>query len=308
MKRAVSLIFLMLPLFVFANNVSDINIVFTGDIQGHLKPEFATYMNPSFPPVLGNAASFIPFVRKERALDNNLIVISNGNIFTDNPYASIEKIEKIKKFLNDVHYDFINFGVYDIMMGNSTLKYMANKFPFVSSNAVLQGVPLKQYEIIERNGIRIGIFGLVSEYTKLFNQSKYWNEMDIANELKTAKKMVSVLKAQNVDIILAVTDIGEERDRYIAENVKGIDFILGGFNGKGYNKPIEDKNTHTVIFRTYGKMGSIGLFHIYYDKKKKSIVGYKGEAKTLFDYEFPISDSILNAYRFRKINGKWISE
>ncbi|NIA23482.1 MAG: hypothetical protein GWP03_04930 [Proteobacteria bacterium] len=306
MKRILFLL-LFLPLFIFADNISDISIIFTGDIQGHLKPEYATYMNPSFPPTIGNAASFIPFLKKERLKDSNLIVISNGNIFTDNAFQPIEKTEKVTKFLKDVGYDFINFGVYDISVGPD-LKPIVGDFPYVSSNAIFRDFPIKQYEIIERNGVKIGIFGLVSEYLKLFNQGKYWDDVDIENELGAAKRMVSILKAHNVDIIIAVTDIGDQRDRYIAENVNGIDFILGGFNGRGIDKPIEDKKTHTVIFRTYGKMGSIALFHIYYDKERKSIVGYKGEAKTLFDYESPISDSILNAYRFKKINGKWISE
>jgi len=306
MKR-ILVLFLFLPLFVFADSISDISIVFTGDIQGHLKPEYATYMNPSFPPTIGNAASFIPFVNEEREKDSSLILISNGNIFTDNPFYPVEKTEKIRKFLKDVNYDFINFGVYDISMGTD-LKSIVGEFPYVSSNAIFADFPIKQYEIIERKGIKIGIFGLVSQYLKLFNQSKYWDKIDIENELESARRMVSILKAHNVDIIIAVTDIGDQRDKYIAENVNGIDFILGGFNGRGIDKPIEDKKTHTVIFRTYGKMGSIALFHIYYDKEKKSIVGYSEEAKTLFDYEFPISDSMLNAYRFRKINGKWISE
>ncbi len=307
MKKLIVLIFLF-PLIISAKNITDLEIVFTGDIQGHLKPEYATYMNPAFPPTIGNAASFIPFMVKERKANPNLILVSNGNIYTDNAFHPVEKFQKVEQFLRDVNYDFINFGVYDVTMGGANLEELSNEFPIVSSNVTFKDFPVRQYMIIERNGIKIGIFGLMSEYAKLFNESKYWNDFDVENELNAAERMVNVLKSKGADIIIAVTDIGDQRDKYIGENVKGIDFILGGFNGRGIEKPIEDSNTHCVIFRTYGKMGSIALFHIYFDRKSKSVVGYKGEAKTLFDYEFPISDSILKAYRFRKINGKWISE
>jgi 5'-nucleotidase len=305
--KKILFIFFLCPFLLISSDVEEIRIIFTGDIQGYLKPEYATYMNPAFPPTIGNAGAFLNYLNKVRQ-HSNPILISNGNIYTDNAFTFREKREKVEKFLDDVNYDFINFGVFDVMMLDKDFKATANKYKIISSNATFNDFPIFQYRIIEYKGIKIGIFGLVSEYAKLYNQSKYWDKFNIENELDAAQRMVNILRMKKADLIIAVTDIGDDRDKYLAQHINGIDLIIGGFLGRGIDKPFENPTTHTIVFRTYGNMGNIALINIFYDKEKESIVKYEAVSKTLFDYEFPISDSIIDVYEFKKINEKWISE
>ena len=93
--------------------------------------------------------------------------------------------------------------------------------------------PLPGSRILERAGLRIGVFGvmvpMVTERMKTRAASAYlWDP-----PLETAAEVVAELRPK-VDVLIALTHIGHREDLRLAERVPGIDIIFGG-------------HSHTVI-------------------------------------------------------------
>lgn len=60
----------------------------------------------------------------------------------------------------------------------------------------------KPYTIIERDGIRMGIFGMIDGILRPVHHFVHWFFDDT---IETAKRVVKGLKAENVDIIVCIS-------------------------------------------------------------------------------------------------------
>ncbi|MDD4836286.1 MAG: 5'-nucleotidase C-terminal domain-containing protein [Dethiosulfovibrio sp.] len=77
------------------------------------------------------------------------------------------------------------------------------------------------------NGLKVGFFGLLC--TELDSLTSPGPDVKAGQDLvAVSKKMVEDLKADGCDVIIALTHIGIEADRLVAQSVKGIHAILGG--------------------------------------------------------------------------------
>lgn len=105
--------------------------------------------------------------------------------------------------------------------------------------------------LIERNGLRIGVFGvmvpMVTERMATQAASAYlWD-----NPITAARRIIDGLE---VDRIIALTHIGIQQDRAFAVDCPEIDIILGGHSHTVLERP--EKVGKTLIFQT----GSHGRF------------------------------------------------
>ena len=85
----------------------------------------------------------------------------------------------------------------------------------------------REYAIIEKHGIKVGIFGVMSsEYYGLVNQNSS-KGVKLMPTIKIARRLIELLRPQ-VDLVVAITHVGVEEDSMIAINVTGLDVIIGG--------------------------------------------------------------------------------
>ena len=98
-----------------------------------------------------------------------------------------------------------------------------------------QGI-IKEYHILERNGLKIGIFGLIGIDADEVAPGK--TPLEFPNYIKSARKTVKTLrKKENVDIVICLSHSGLELDEEgnwkgedikLAQKLKGIDVIISG--------------------------------------------------------------------------------
>jgi len=97
---------------------------------------------------------------------------------------------------------------------------------------------LHPFIVLERNGRKIGIVGLITEETPLkaspgpgirFNDAK-----------KALEAAIEKLAAEDVHIIIALTHLGLEEDRLLARAVDGVDIIVGG-------------HSHSLLSNSHGR-------------------------------------------------------
>ncbi|MBK9303731.1 MAG: bifunctional metallophosphatase/5'-nucleotidase [bacterium] len=154
-----------------------LHLIWTNDVHGHIAPEPARFMNPSFPPPLGGGASlanYLAGVRAEAAAaGEDVLVVDVGDFFQGTPVGSKTKGDAVMAYFEQLRYDVIVPGNHDFDMGRDNTERLANgtRIPFVCANLrdaadgelVDWCVPTL---MLERAGLKIGVIGVITTGTE----------------------------------------------------------------------------------------------------------------------------------------------
>lgn len=319
--------------FLFAEDLL-LDIMFTNDIHGGIDRYPATFMNPDFPPILGgggSAATYIKGVRKlSKTGTRDNLLLDAGDFFQGHPVGTMSEGRAVITYMNMIGYDFMAIGNHEFDLGEDVLIKTLEmaEFPILSCNIVKKGtnelvdyaVP---YKIIEKLGLRIGVIGLTTTDTEQMSFPDNIKNVDFLPAKEQVQKYVNIVKEKNVDLVIVIGHLGlpynpqpvydsrysnpdkEKKERRwgydaqeIAHEVEGIDILFGGHMHKGFKKPWEDPDTHTMVFQGYAYGSNVGHVTIKIDKKTKTISGYESPAinegvlVTMFEDEF-IPDQVI---------------
>ncbi|MDY6787244.1 MAG: hypothetical protein SVK54_03890 [candidate division WOR-3 bacterium] len=300
MNKKTILLLAVLSAFLIVSGRSII-LLHTNDIMDVFDPRGATFINPDFPPKLGGVYSFATAVEWERkkAEKNGdiLLLTDSGNFSVKYLKEDSVSMERPVAVFNYLGYDIINLGIDEISSGPRFVQRNIKRLnmPVLLSNISFPGYPLnvKDYHIFDIEGVRIGVFGLTTEYAVFDLKRHVLEQADIDREIATARRVVNLLKKNRCHIIIGLTSIGFEHDRKLADTVEGIDVILGGYEGRGMREPYETPVNHTVIFKGYGELSSYEKIVLELDELNY-IKGYSGESVTLFEDAFPPDPELKN--------------
>jgi len=129
------------------------------------------------------------------------------------------------------------------------------KFPYLSSNTELEGTA--PCSIAEVGGVKIAFIGVLTpDKTASMADPYKIEDLKIKNPLEAVRKSVEKVKAEGADNIIVISHLGLERnghhnplhitDKELAENVPGIDLIMGGHTHTPTHEKIEVKGTRIV--------------------------------------------------------------
>lgn len=277
---------------------SEILVFHTNDIHAGFTPTVARWMNPDFPPPLGRGASLSTLISKEREEYPHLLLFDAGNFMPETFLPEDIDWKKNIEMMKFLSYDAVALGISELSYGVDILDSLSriSKIPFLSANLKTEDKDygfIKPYTIFEREGTRIGVFGLISELTPLMVSREIRGEFIVRSEIETARKIVDKLQEEGVDIIIALTSIGFEKDKKLAREIQGIDIIIGGYTGWALYEPYEDPVTHTLIVRLYPDFSSVGRFILKVDPETKKISDYDYETITLLSEEYPVDPNFI---------------
>jgi 2',3'-cyclic-nucleotide 2'-phosphodiesterase (5'-nucleotidase family) len=279
-------------------------IIHTNDIHGGIAPTDAFWMNPDFPPPIGNAPAAVTVINEIRAEAKQknipVITLDAGDWFKGTPVGDFTYGRAVMDFLNYVHEDAMTIGNHDFDFGIDTLKSLIrmSNAPVLCANFVKKGtdsVPdfLTPYMIIERDGLKIGIFGLITHYLAGMVSPDIMAKFDVLKHYVGAASSIAALRSQGADIIIGLTHIGFTHDERLADSVPGIDVIIGGHSHTGLTAPVEMPRYHTIICQAYSHLTAVGLLKLKIDKVTKRITSYDGELIDLYGEEFPLDQTYL---------------
>lgn len=218
---------------------------------------------------LENAARLATLIKQARnEAENNgqhVLLLDAGDVFTGTLYFTKYEGLADAQFMNLIGYQAMTLGNHEFDKGPEGLaKFLQEiQFPVVAANInfgddptlkdfvsaeIVEGQAIQRGHIypaiiLEIGGKRVGLFGLTTEETKAI--SSPGEHITFLPAIDTARQMVDALKAKNVDFIIALTHIGYSEDVKLAENVSGIDVIVGGHSHTKLDTP-------TVIERNDG--------------------------------------------------------
>lgn len=179
------------------SNAKKITILHTNDQHSRIEP-FETSENPKYSNKGGFArrAALIDKIRKE---EPNVLLLDAGDIFQGTPYFNFFGGELEFKLMSKMGYEASTMGNHDFDNGlagfEKQLKY-AN-FDFICSNydftnTILDG-RTKKYKIINKGGVKIGIFGLGIDPVGLISKENYL-ETKYLDPVEISQEMTRILK------------------------------------------------------------------------------------------------------------------
>ena len=320
MKKIFSLIILTLiisSIQILQAEELTLDILFTNDIHGGIDRYPATYMNPSFPPIIGgggSSATYIKSVRKKADLttrDNFLF--DAGDFFQGHPIGTVTDGRAVIQYMNEIDYDLSVVGNHEYDVGEERLieSYKLAKFPILSCNIINKKTGklvdyVTPYLIFEKLGMKIGVIGVTTTDTEKMSFPEHIKNIKFLSAKTSLEKYIKIVKEKGADIVIVVAHFGlpyapepayqrryvknknQSPIRYwgydaqeIAHEVEGIDLIFGGHMHKGFKEPWEDPITHTLVMQGYAYGSSIGHVIIKIDSETKSICGW--ESPTIRD-------------------------
>ena len=303
-----NILFLLFICFLFPSKEKKaINILTTNDIHGMLGEQDATFINPNFPPKIIGSSGFYKYVKdlEKNSSKNNILIFDGGNFFQGHPLGIIDSGKTIIKWMNKTGYDAIVPGKYDFIFGYKNLLSLSKiaDFPFLASNIIYKDTRknrvglskvqvdrypnvFEPYEIIDIDGIRIGILGIIPSKLSEFVLDSNILDLELLSEISSINKWVPIIKEQNVDAIILLSSLGVPWDRekiyndfinkysqvkdlndYKCNNsvelsffTDEIDIIVSGGENKGYDTPLYNGYSHARIFQNYGNFTEFAHF------------------------------------------------
>lgn len=270
-----------LSLQSFGSSTKHITILHTNDVHSHIDPFGPEDGRNANKGGVARRASLIEAIRQENP---NTILLDAGDIFQGTPYFNYYGGEVEFKLMSMLKYDLATIGNHDFDNGieglaaqlpHADFKFVSANYDF--SNTIMDG-HVEPYKILEKNGVKIGVFGLGIELAGLVDKNMY-KETKYLDPVEITQDMTRILKEKDCDLIIGLSHIGyyygedssKISDLTLAKKTKDIDLIIGGHTHSFLKKPtvvqnVEGKNMLVNQVGCYGLM--LGRIDFYLDSNK----------------------------------------
>ncbi|MBN1243341.1 MAG: bifunctional metallophosphatase/5'-nucleotidase [Spirochaetales bacterium] len=254
------------PFEKYAEEPLVITFIETTDIHGSAFPYNFITAKPSDT----SLAQIATIVKAERAKPGNeVVLLENGDSLQGQPpvyYYNFEKIDVPHmwgEMLNFMDFDAVSVGNHDIEAGHAVYDklYAELDADVVTANAVKpDGTPyFKPYTIIERQGVKIAILGLITPKIPEWLPPQFWTGMEFEDMVDSARKWVKIIQdKEKPDVLIGLFHAGvdytyggvtadkianENASQLVAERVSGFDMIFVGHDHSGWSGPGYDPET-----------------------------------------------------------------
>ena len=170
---------------------------------------------------------------REELAGENVIVLDAGDQYQGSLMYTTYKGDVEAEFMNVIGYDAMVVGNHEFDDGDEGLLKLIELVDFpviagnidVSSSNILAGM-VENHIVLEVGGERIGIIGaLAFDTTETSSPS---DAVIFTQEIESLSADVATLQDEGITKIIALTHVGINKDLEIAEEVAGIDAIVGG--------------------------------------------------------------------------------
>jgi 5'-nucleotidase / UDP-sugar diphosphatase len=264
-----------------------ITILHTNDIHANFIPHEATWIKTTPKPMVGGFNEISFAVDSIRHINSATLLLDAGDVMTGNPITEYPYHGALGgalfEMMNMIGYEAWCLGNHDFDLGQKNLLKLTTiaQFPTVSANVVddENGYPLnnKPYVIIEKNGLKVGIIGVMSqELYGLVNQTNLVGIKVLSPEA-TTQKFIDELQPKT-DLIIALTHEGVDDDSVLAMKVTGLNVIVGGHSHTRLKAP---KLVNGVVIVQAGTAAEyLGVLNLSVENKK--VVSYSGSLLQLW--------------------------
>jgi 2',3'-cyclic-nucleotide 2'-phosphodiesterase / 3'-nucleotidase len=305
------LLFILLIVSCSGPGKKSIRIIETTDVHGVILPhDFIENKDLN-----ASMASSFTYVKKTRQEKDVTLLLDNGDNLQGQPevyyYNFIDTVSPHfeAEVMNYMGYDAGTVGNHDIETGHAVYDRLVKEynFPLLAANAVdaRTGDPyFKPYRIIEKEGIRIAVFGLVTPAIPTWLPPQLYSGIEFKDMVETAKKWMPVIQKEKPDLIVGLfhsgwdkseaklqktENLNENGSSAVAFNVPGFDIIFTGHDHKVANEKFVNSAGDTVLILNGGSRSEkLAEADITYSSRKikgKHVMKIKGDIINVSDYK-----------------------
>ncbi len=227
-------------------------------------------------------------VKQERLADPGLLLLAAGDNRTGNPYVDNGNRPGIPMvtLMNHIGFDLSTFGNHEFDSGPAALRDYVNAadFEFVCANIFTtdtQGINVKPYKIFERNGVRIGVLGLV----QIGDNGLPDAHPDKCQGLRFASPFDTAACYKHLrahcDVLIILTHLGFEDDIKLARMFPEADAIVGGHS----HTRVEKGHIENGVLITQSENKLKYLTRLTFDVENGKVVSKKSELLPLTGLE-----------------------
>lgn len=212
-----------------------LTIMHFNDTHSHLEPERA-----------GKSAGRGGIIERAALVDSvrnavgkrNFLLLHAGDFNQGTSYYTTLGGKLEVDLVNALGYDVVTLGNHEFDDGIESLtgRLARLKCPVVCANYDFSpfelGKYVKPYVIVRRGGLRIGIFGMLTDVTKVVERT-IADRLSKLDNVETANRWASYLKNEKkCDLVIALTHLGLENESYMDQDLvrdtRNIDLVVGG--------------------------------------------------------------------------------
>lgn len=256
--RIISTVFITFLIFTSMiakdSKTIEIKLIETTDVHGMFFPK--NYMTGK--PAEGTLARVSSYVKRQRGkYGDNLILLENGDLLQGQPtnyywnFIQTKDENIAASVINYMGYDAQNFGNHDVETGHDVYEKWIKEVrcPVLGANIIdeISGKPwAAPYIVLEREGIRIGIIGMITPAIPHWLSHDIWEGLRFEDMVSSARRWVEEMRREaNPDVIVGLFHSGleggittaeysENAVGEIARNVTGFDVIFYGHDHRVY--------------------------------------------------------------------------
>lgn len=272
MKRYIIFSLLLLGILNVQAQNKQLVVLHTNDTHSTILP-----LNPNLADTMkagrGGFIRRIAMLKEERRKNPDLLLFDSGDFCQGSPYFTLYKGDVEVGLMNMMGYDAGTIGNHEFDFGLDAMAKMFKNlnYPIVCSNydftgTVVEGL-VKDYVILKRKGMKIGVFGLSPALSGLVSNDNCVG-VKYLDPVKEANRVVDILKKKKCDVIICISHLGwqdsyKDGDEYLVSGTRGIDLVLGGHshtyfetlryvkNLDGKEIPVDQNGKHALFV---GKM------------------------------------------------------
>lgn len=221
---------LSFTLSIYAQDTKELIILQTSDVHSRIEPINQKGDRNFNEGGFVRRATFLDQFRKEH---KNVLLFDCGDISQGTPYYNMFKGEVEVKLMNVMKYDAMTIGnhEFDFDVDNMERLFKMADFPVVCANYNLDATVLKDvvkpYVILDRFGLKIGVFGLGAKPEGLIQANKCEGVV-YEDPIRVSNEVAAELKEKGCDLVICLSHLGVQMDRDLVTKTRNIDVILGG--------------------------------------------------------------------------------
>lgn len=212
----------------------------------------------------------LAMLKEERAKDPELLLFDSGDFSQGSPYYTIYEGEVEVGLMNMMRYDAATIGnhEFDFGLDNMARLFRMAEFPIVCANydftgTVVEGL-VKPYVVLERKGLKIGVFGVAPKLEGLVSKANY-EGVSYLDPVEKAREVSDLLRnEEKCDVVVCLSHLGwaiqpDVEDSTLVAGTSNIDIVLGGHshtyltelqwvkNRDGREIPVDQNGKHGIF-------------------------------------------------------------
>ena len=195
----------------------------------------------------------------------NVLLLDAGDTIGDTMIADETRGKAMVELMNAMAYDAMVIGNHEPDFTAETLKQhiTAAKFPVLAANILdkTSGRHFTQPYIVKTvNGVRVGILGVAYPNTALTTAKKNVVGLEFRDAPSAVREFLPELKKAGAQIVVVLSHYGLASDKKLAQEVPGINVIVGGHSHNRMKSALREGDTLIVQAGAHGSdLGQLDL-------------------------------------------------